>query len=161
MNKFINDISFVILGVLLVMGAMTKQYQNVWVMVVCTNALSIFIIVNYRNSLKNWIQKVKEDIRQDVMENVLSADLPPIPPLQKPLDPRLQQLSKKYNINPDVVNYNQDEELDSQSGNEELDQKGIDQIFSEHKNVVNLKDYRENRTPRSAFNRQLNPNEGA
>lgn len=174
-TKIINDVGFMLLGIIIAFGLYTEQFHNQWVLMVSTNALVAFVFMHYKPQFKlfNWntsqAEKMDEEPQQTsakqdyekMMANMF--DLPPVPNLnQEPQeDAKIIDIRQKYNIN-NNVDYNQDDENDNLSNviqlntfnrtqKNELTQQGVDQFIQESKKVVSLADYRKKKTGSSGF----------
>lgn len=167
-TKIINDLGFVLLGILMAFGIYSEQFQNQWVVLFFSNALISFFFIHYKpetNLLKKWMNNglVKEKTPVLNQKNNLSnsVDLPPIPSLQSN---KLETIKQKYNINPNV-DYSKDDHpedtinnviplmrVKTNNGSQEMTQVDVDSFIQESKKVVRLDDYRRKKTGSGGFN---------
>jgi len=181
-TKIINDLGFMLLGLLLAFGLYTEQFQNQWVLMLSTNALVAFILIHYKPQ-NNFLQKKQSNENKEMLTQSPSApeglslsnlfEPPPVPNLNDSpqCDEKLKEIKTRYNIN-NNVDYNKDDEDPEPVNNvipmrkimmdqnkiqkEEMNQQGIDQFIKESQKVVSLADYREKK-----FKSGFNPIQGA
>lgn len=149
-KRLINDLSFVLLGLLLAYGYSAHLYDNQFVVLTVSNALTLFIVANYGSDIRSlFLKKIKK-------ENIKNTEisLPPIPVIENDSQ-KIIQLRKKYNI--DNEN-NSEESMDNNviPFHRPLNQQEINEIIENklfrfkpqaitnysHGNIVDLNYYR-------------------